>query len=67
MKTPPSRQRGFTLVGLMAVAFYAALFGSWLTHIVVCIKAASWGLLIAGAIFFPIGVIHGIGSWFGWF
>ena len=40
---------------------------AWLTHIVVCLKMASWGFLIAGAIFFPIGIIHGIGLWFGYF
>jgi len=38
---------------------------SWLTHVVVCIKAASWGFLIAGAIFFPIAMIHGTGYWIG--
>ena len=38
---------------------------SWITHIVVCIKAASWGLLVAGAILFPIGWIHGTGVWLG--
>lgn len=36
-----------------------------LTHIVVCIKAGMWGLLIAGAIAAPVGIIHGIGHWFG--
>lgn len=38
---------------------------AWLTHIVVCIKASLWVLLLAGAVFFPLGIIHGIGSWFG--
>jgi hypothetical protein len=42
-----------------------AFFLAWLTHIFVCIKAATWGLLIAGAIMFPIGIIHGIGVWLG--
>lgn len=40
-------------------------FAAMVTHIIVCIKAASWGLLIAGAIMPPVGVIHGIGVWFG--
>lgn len=40
---------------------------SWFTHIVVCLKAASWGFLIAGAIFFPVAVVHGVGIWFGAF
>jgi hypothetical protein len=50
-----------TLSGLLLVA---GLFVAWLTHIFVCLKTAAWGFLIAGAIFFPIGIIHGIGCWF---
>lgn len=41
------------------------VFASWLTHIVHCFQTEAWGLLIAGAIFFPIGIINGIGLWFG--
>ena len=40
---------------------------AWLTHVVVSIKTASWLLLIAGAIVFPVGCVHGTGVWFGWF
>ena len=39
--------------------------GSWITHIVVCLKTASWGFLIAGAILFPIAWIHGTAIWLG--
>ena len=38
---------------------------SWITHIVVCLKTASWGFLIAGAILFPIAWIHGTAIWLG--
>lgn len=38
---------------------------SWLTHVIVCIKTGAWGLLIAGGLIFPVGMIHGIGLWFG--
>ena len=41
------------------------LFASWLTHVVVCFKAASWGFLIAGVLFAPVAVVHGTGVWFG--
>lgn len=41
------------------------MLGSWITHLIVCFKAASWGFLIAGAIFFPVAVVHGTGYWFG--
>lgn len=37
----------------------------WITHLYVCFTQNEWGFLIAGAIFFPIGVIHGWGVWFG--
>lgn len=53
------------IVAFIGVIF--VMFAAWLTHVIVCLKAASWGFLIAGAIFFPIGIIHGIGLWFGVF
>jgi hypothetical protein len=59
------RQKGDAEVfGLILLAWIAA---SWLTHVVVCLGAAKWGFLIAGAILFPIAVIHGTGIWFGAF
>jgi hypothetical protein len=51
------------------IASVLALIGTSLaaelTHIVVCIKTATWGLLIAGCLLPPVGVVHGIGCWFG--
>ena len=49
------------------IGFVLACMAGWLTHIYVCITAASYGLLIAGAIFFPIGILHGWGVWAGIF
>ena len=40
---------------------------SWFTHIFVCLAASKWGFLIAGAIFFPVAIVHGTGIWFGAF
>lgn len=55
-------------LGVLAiVALVLSPVAAWVTHIVVCLKTGAWGFLIAGAIFFPIGIIHGIGLWFGWF
>lgn len=51
--------------GLMVLGLLVGTFAAWLTHVIVCIQTASWGFLIAGAIFAPVGVIHGIGCWFG--
>lgn len=48
---------------LMAGIIWAVL--SWVTHVIVCLKTASWGFLIAGALFVPVACIHGTGVWFG--
>ncbi len=46
--------------GLIALSCLAA----WLTHIFFCFGNAAWGFLLAGAIFFPIGILHGFYLWF---
>lgn len=51
---------------ILAMGFVLWVAVAWITHIVVCIQEASWGFLIAGALFFPIAWIHGTGVWFGW-
>ena len=51
---------------LIYIALPAWVFFAWITHIIVCIKAASWGFLLAGAFVFPVAWIHGTGIWFGW-
>ena len=48
-----------------ALLFVATSIAAMITHIVVCIKSASWLLLLAGALMPPIGVIHGIDCWRG--
>jgi hypothetical protein len=40
---------------------------AWLTHVFVCLSAGAWGFLVAGALIFPIAIIHGVGLWFGFF
>lgn len=37
---------------------------AWLTHLFTCFSQAAWGFLLAGAVFFPIGILHGIYIWF---
>ncbi len=51
----------------MAAILLAGLFtyAAWLTSIVFCATSGLRPLLIAAALFFPIGVVHGIGVWFG--
>lgn len=45
------------LVALVGIA-------GWFTHLITCFSEGLWGFLIAGAIFFPIGIAHGIYLWF---
>jgi hypothetical protein len=62
-----SRKRGAmdprTLLSLM-VAF-GVTYAAWLTSIVFCSANGMRPLLVASALFFPVGVVHGIGVWFG--
>lgn len=58
-------EKGESGIEFLGIALLVASIAAWFTHVVVCIKAGSWGFLIAGAIFAPIGVIHGAGCWFG--
>jgi hypothetical protein len=48
----------FLFIGLFA---YAA----WLTSIVFCAVNGMRPLMIAAAAFFPVGIVHGVGIWFG--
>jgi hypothetical protein len=52
------------IAGLALVIWVAA---AWLTHVVVSIQTTKWLLLLVGAIFFPVGCVHGTGIWFGVF
>ncbi len=52
-----------TLLALAAA--WLVVYAAWLTSIVFCSVNSLHPLLIAAALFFPIGVIHGIGVWFG--
>jgi hypothetical protein len=53
--------------GTAVTLLTAALFGysAWLTSIVFCAANGLLPLLVASALFFPVGVVHGIGVWFG--
>jgi lipopolysaccharide export LptBFGC system permease protein LptF len=47
---------------LLGAAFF---YSAWLTSIVFCAASGRGPLLVASAMFFPVGVVHGIGVWFG--
>ena len=48
---------GWIIVSVVAIS-------AWFTHIITCLDEGLWGFLLAGAIMFPIGIIHGIWLWF---
>jgi hypothetical protein len=54
--------RRFALAATLVIGL---CLGGWITHLYTCFTQHEWGFLIAGALFFPIGVIHGWGIWLG--
>jgi hypothetical protein len=51
--------------GIVLMVLGVACVAAWLTHIFTCLQNGEWGFLIAGALFFPIAIIHGFGLWLG--
>lgn len=49
----------------VAILLFIVSLGAWLTHVVTCISDDRWGMLIAGGIVFPVGIVHGVGIWLG--
>jgi hypothetical protein len=41
------------------------VYAAWLTSIVFSASHEHRPLLVAAAAFFPVGVVHGVGIWFG--
>jgi hypothetical protein len=50
---------------LIMIGIAVAAAAAWLTHVIHCLIHAKYLLLIAGAFVAPVGVIHGVGIWFG--
>lgn len=46
-----------------AVIFFGCI-GAWITHIYICIETGRWVFLIFGALYFPVGIVHGAGHWY---
>ena len=46
-------------------AAWLFIYAAWLTSIVFCSANSLRTLLVAAALFFPVGVVHGIGVWLG--
>jgi len=50
---------------IAVIASVLICIAAWLTHIFTALSNSEWGFLIAGALAFPIAIVHGIGIWFG--
>ena len=70
-KNKPLSIRGIPLIAIvfpplgLLMLLIAASTAAWFTHLFVCFSDDRWGFLIAGAIMFPIAIVHGVGIWFG--
>lgn len=47
------------------VALILLPIAAWFQHLYTCFTEEAWGFLIAGAIMFPIAIVHGVGIWLG--
>ena len=45
----------------------AGLIAAWATSVIECVHSGSWLLLVLDLFFWPVGVVNGIGIWFGLF
>jgi hypothetical protein len=51
--------------GVTIIVVLAMTYSAWLTSIIFCATNGRRPLMIADAAFFPVGIVHGIGVWFG--
>lgn len=58
-----SRMNPITLIVVLSIL--TINFSAWITHVITCIKTEQWGFLIAGAVAFPVAIVHGFGIWIG--
>lgn len=58
------RNAGIGVISAVLLSVFVCI-AAWLTHVFSCLANGEWGFLIAGAIAFPIAIVHGIGVWFG--
>ena len=49
---------------ILIMSIIITTIAAWLTHIITCFQEEAWGFLIAGAVAFPVGILHGIWLWF---
>lgn len=50
---------------VLAIGFVGAFIAAWFTHVFTCLTTGAYGFLIAGALLFPIAIVHGVLIWLG--
>lgn len=53
------------MTNLIAFLLTVWAVAAWFTHVITCFTAGAWGFLVAGALFFPVAIVHGTGIWVG--
>jgi len=51
---------------LLGLSLIIGAIAGWVKHIVYCFQQHEYVLLLVGALFAPIGSVHGWGLWYGW-
>ena len=62
----PLAYGGTALGVVLFVLLIVFSIAAWVTHVMVCLMSGAFVLLIVGALFAPIGIIHGYMTWFGY-
>ena len=60
-----SRLRKGNLMPIFGFTIVVLTLAAWGQHLYTCFTNEQWGFLVAGAIFVPVAVVHGIGIWLG--
>ena len=55
----------FNPISITAIALVAIAIAAWCTSVLVAIKTSAWILLAFACVFAPVGIVHGVSTWFG--
>lgn len=53
------------MFGVTYFLLRVAMFLAWITNLIDAIDREYWVLLLTSVILFPVGIVRGIGIWFG--
>jgi hypothetical protein len=52
-----------TVKAIMRAVYLLGPLAALSQHVLTCVASGRWGFLVAGVVFFPVAVLHGIGTW----